>query len=738
MNRRLWLVLAALLLPLLGQANAGEVSSPAPEAALQAAAKRVETGDLPGATDALLVLDADALPTGLKRQVDLLLGILLVRQGRKEEAIPPLDRAATTYPLLADYALYHLAEAQRQAGRRDLAAEALHRLTDQYRDSVFLERAGRESSRDYLEAGDLRQAEEAATKYLAAFSTGPGRNEVRFALGEILLRSGRTDQAEEAFRRIWIELPGTMESQRAKDLLATIPSARPFTSDEQFQRAMTSYQSGRYALALQELAPFAAPGNPRESQARLLLGISAFNQRQYPQAVQWLESLKDAPGPDRTEALFWLGRSAGRAGDTAKSTEYLTLVADVAPQTRRAEEALYLLAQAAASEADLARSRAHLARLLQEYPKGAWMDEGLWLQGWLAYKQQDFPTALASWDRLLAESGSRWRVPALYWRGRALETMKRVSDAVQAYRTILDTAPDQFYYRLRARERLAGLSKKGLPKAAASPSLVTRAGGVSGIHSQKARALRRLGLTDEAAEEWSEQVRTRPDDRAGLADACDAFLDLERYDKAVWLGNRILRPLFIQENGQPPIQGFWQCVYPLGYVDVVQQNAKQRGLDSYLVLALIREESAFAPHAVSRAGARGLMQLMPQTADLVARENKLPAVAPNALDAPEVNIRLGAIHLADLLRDYNANLSLSLASYNAGKQAVQRWLQRFGFADEVEFIEDIPYAETRNYVKRILGNYERYTSLYGTPKAESRIPATGGLSGVEKKPKSAR
>jgi soluble lytic murein transglycosylase len=79
-----------------------------------------------------------------------------------------------------------------------------------------------------------------------------------------------------------------------------------------------------------------------------------------------------------------------------------------------------------------------------------------------------------------------------------------------------------------------------------------------------------------------------------------------------------------------------------------------------------------------------------------------------------------------------------LASYNAGKQAVQRWLQRFGFADEVEFIEDIPYAETRNYVKRILGNYERYTSLYGTPKAESRIPATGGLSGVEKKPKSAR
>jgi soluble lytic murein transglycosylase len=243
---------------------------------------------------------------------------------------------------------------------------------------------------------------------------------------------------------------------------------------------------------------------------------------------------------------------------------------------------------------------------------------------------------------------------------------------------------------------------------------------VSGLHAQKALALRGLGLTDEAVEEWSEQVRSRPADRTGLADACDAFLDLARYDKAIWMGGRVLRPLYVQGNGQLPIQGYWQCLYPLGYLDVVRQYAQQRGTDPYLVLALIREESAFAPRAVSPVGARGLMQLMPQTADLVARENKLPPVASAALDTPEANIRLGAIHLADLLRDNNGNLVLALASYNAGKQAVQRWLQRFGFADEIEFVEDIPYNETRNYVKRVLANYERYRSLYGASKAEKR------------------
>ena len=133
-----------------------------------------------------------------------------------------------------------------------------------------------------------------------------------------------------------------------------------------------------------------------------------------------------------------------------------------------------------------------------------------------------------------------------------------------------------------------------------------------------------------------------------------------------WSG---LRPLYVQKNGQLPIQGFWQCLYPLGYLDLVRQYAQQRGKDPYLLLALIREESAFAPRAVANAGARGLMQLLPQTADLVAGENKLPPVAPAALDMPETNIRLGAIHLADLLRDNNGNLVFALASDNAGKQA---------------------------------------------------------------------
>ena len=721
MRRQIILVVLAILLG--GSADAGEVTALSADAPFQAAVKQAEAGNPAGAIIALLALDGTPVAAGLQPQIDLLLGVLLARQGRHEEAVGRLEGAAASYPLLADYALFRLAETQRQLGRRELAADALRRLVGHHPHSLFLEQASRELAREYLEAGDTIHAEEAATKYLAAFSNGAGRAEVRLTLGEIFLRSGRPDQAEDALRRIWIELPGTPQSQRAKDLLSSLPAPRPFTPDEQFQRATTLYQLGRHAQALQELAPFAAAGSPREGQARLMLGISAFNLRQYAQAAQWLEPLKGAAESQRSEALFWLGRSAGRAGDAARFAEYLTLVADATPPTRRSEEALYLLAQVAADDADLARSRTYLTRLLQEYPKGTWTDVALWLQGWLAYKQREFPAAVAFWGRLLAEEpGSRWRVPALYWRGRAFEALKRTAEATQAYRTLLDTAPDQPYYRLRAGERLTFLKVKAAPTPAPAASRPVRPSAASGLHAQKARALQGLGLADEAVEEWSEQVRGRPEERAGLAEACDVFLDLGRYDKAVWVGGRVLRPLFAQESGKTPIPGFWQCVYPPGYLDLVRAYAAQRGLDPYLVLGLIREESAFAPRAISRTGARGLMQLMPQTADLTARENKLPPAAPAALETPEVNIRIGVNHLADLYREFGGNLSLTLASYNAGKQPVQRWVQRFGVADEAEFVEDIPYSETRGYVKRVLGSYERYRSLYGTQPTESREP----------------
>ncbi|MFB3816652.1 MAG: transglycosylase SLT domain-containing protein [Candidatus Methylomirabilales bacterium] len=699
----------ALLLGLWLAVPAGRAveAAPPPAEELAAAARETQLGNIGTAAELLLALEAQA--GALDEPHALLLGILLRWLDRGAEAIPRLQAAARD-PLLGDYALHHLAAAARDQGDRAGAAEALQRLLDLHPRSLHAERAAREVPREWLEAGDLARAEAAAGRYLGRYKNGPGVASVWVTFGEVLLRSGRAEQAEQVFRRVWIELPGAPDAERALAHLTAL-GARPFTADERFLRASTAYRLGRYGQAVAELAPFAVAGDPYEGRARLALGVSAFNLRLYEQAIRWLLPLRDTPGPDRAEVLFWLGRSFGRAGDMPRFTETLTLLADTLPGSRRAEEALCLLAQAAADEGQASEGRRYAARLLKEYPRTVWKDTALWLEGWLAFKQQDTQAALAALARLISEEpASRLRVPALYWRGRLLEATGKPRQAADAYGDALQAAQDQPYYRMRATARLARLGKK---VSRALPTAVARAAKTSGerLHAEKARALAALGLAEEAAEEYREQTSSVPEDRAMLSEACRAFLGLERYDRAVWLGKRLLVPLFAQDKGKLPVPEFWRCLYPLGHWPEVVQAGRLQGLDPLLVTALIREESTFVPRAVSRAGARGLMQVMPHTADRLAREERLPHGA-GALDLPEANIQFGTLHLAELLKAHGGNLALVLASYNAGKHHVERWLARFGFADEEAFVEDIPYSETRNYVKRVLGTYLRYQEIY--------------------------
>ncbi len=700
-------------------AQAGEPPSASPEADLSAAAHQVEAGDLKGATDLLRNLQTKNLSANLQPRADLLLGILLTRQNQQEEAIAYLERAAVSDPLLEDYALYVLAQAEQSTGRFGTAAAVLARLAERHPESLYLERARRDLPKDWLQAEEFSRAEETALQYLASYPQGTGRAQVWVTLGEAHLRLGKADRAEEILRRVWIEFPGGPESQRAQDLLATITDARPFTPEEKFQRAMTLYRLGRYGQALQEFQPLAAPGSPHQTEAQLSLGLSAYNLRRFNQAIQWLQPLRDSAGSERAEAMFWLGRSFGRSGDYPHFVEQMSSLLEVAPKSRWAEEGLYLLGRAAADQGQAAQARAYLARFLQEYPKSNWADDALWLQGWLAYKAHEPKAALAAWDRLLAEEpGSSFRPAAMYWRGRAMEALRRRSEAVQAYRTLLASVLDSPYYRSRAEVRLRDLKHPEHQVERLAPAPAGQGGSADRIHAEKGQALRGLGLRDEAAAEYTEQVRAHPESRADLAEACRVFLDLQRYDKAVWLGNRLLRPLYIQESGRLPVREYWQCLYPLAQWPLVSQEAKAQSLDPYLVTALMREESAFAPQAVSSAGARGLMQLMPETANQVAKKYGVARDPSAPLETPEVNIRLGTLHLAEVLRDNGGNLSLALASYNAGRQQVRSWIDRFGIADVEQFTEDIPYNETRNYVKRVLGSYERYTSLYGQKKAE--------------------
>jgi pentatricopeptide repeat protein len=155
-----------------------------------------------------------------------------------------------------------------------------------------------------------------------------------------------------------------------------------------------------------------------------------------------------------------------------------------------------------------------------------------------------------------------------------------------------------------------------------------------------------------------------------------------------------------------------QVVLPLKYTDLIEQYCEKYKLDSALVLALVREESFFRPDAVSPAKACGLMQLLLETARQVAYAHDMKVFRTDLFD-PETNIRLGSEYLKNLLDKYNGKLPLALAAYNAGWERVDEWMNRVGSVKDDEFIEMIPFSETRNYVKNILRNYFYYRFYYG-------------------------
>ena len=632
-NRHVASVIRRLLLPillvlLLGRADAGEIAALVPEAALQTAAKLAEAGDLSGAAAILLGLDADTLPAGLQRQADFLLGILLTHQGRCVEVHPPPGAGSGNVPAVGGLCPVSSGRGGAEVGAARSRRRSPAPPTDQQRESVFIERASRELPRELMETGKSdaggRCGRQVSGRLFRRGRTGRG---APYAWGDPPPfrpdRSGRGRVPPDLDRAA--RHPG---KSTGKGPPGNHPDRPAVSSEEQLQRAVTLYQLGRYPLALQELAPFAVPGSPHEPQTRLLMGIGAFNQRQYAQAVATAGASQGFawPGPHRGSLLARPQRRSSR-----RSRE-VGRVPDAGGGYRPADAAGRGGALSPGSSGRrrrgpgprAARTSVGCSRNIRRAP-GPTSLSGFRAGSHINGRTFPRPGVVGS-ARRSGYAQVAWR--PCYWRGlraggheAAVRGRPGVSDAPgdRAGPTLLPPP---------RRGAAGNLDQEDRQKTAAAPLRSVRTAAVSGLHAQKARALRDLGLADEAVEEWSEQVRSRPADRAGLADACDVFLDLTRYDKAVWMGGR--GPAAAARSGgrqgpHPGVLAVHVSSRPPRSGATVRQP---RGTDPYLALALIREESGFAPHAVSSAGARGLMQLMPQTADLIARENRLPPVPP--------------------------------------------------------------------------------------------------------------
>jgi soluble lytic murein transglycosylase len=351
--------------------------------------------------------------------------------------------------------------------------------------------------------------------------------------------------------------------------------------------------------------------------------------------------------------------------------------------------------------------------MYRRFPTGTYGGRAAWRSGWWAYRHGRFADAAQTFEGAAAAlRRADYRPAWLYWAARARARQGDEAGAAAGYRAAMRDYRNSYYGRQAARdlERLRPVVRTGAP---APPGrgladLVTP--GAPPANAELIRALLSAGLYDDAIGEL--RVVQRDAGTSPLVEASIAYALNRRGDlRPAITAMRRAYPQFMAEGGEALPTEILGVIFPLAYWDQLSAHAKAKGLDPFLVAALVAQESTFDAAIRSAANAWGLMQIVPDTGRRYALRLGVRPFSTARLTDPETNIRIGTAYFADLVAQFGA-VAPALAAYNAGENRVEDWLDERPGIDPDEFVDDIPFPETQNYVKRILGTAEDYRLLY--------------------------
>ena len=681
---------------------------PFPSDTLTAAGARIKALDHTSA----LKLAVTAPSSGIR---DFIAGTAAFKSQKWEDAARYLASAVTGFELLADYALLWQGESLRNLGRLDEALAALQSLLKLYPESP-LRRQALLAVADTLYAQANHKA--ALAGYLKFIETYPtGNDALNAQLKAALCRDALGDQvsAVKQLRTLWVTNPNSPVSAKADEELKRLVSAGAklpsFTADELFRRASTLLDLKKYPQAVNAFREIPRDSQGREFLARLDMktGQSLYRARRYREAEQHFSRLTgtDAPQATVAEATYWLARVMDKTDRKEEAVALFSRVVERWPKAEQSDDALLESAYIRKSQKRWADVRSLLKRILSDYPETPLKSQAWWDAGWSAWQAGDWRDA-ADYFKKLADADSG-RDRALYWLARALASGGDSSGAETAYSMMLREYPLSFY-SIAAWQTESG-SSFAPPKI--SGNIIDSLPLPS--NHERIRALIACGLLNEARQELR-QNKLRGADQAKFSGIARLFLEMDDFNGAFALAKK--EPVSLKEKEKRIMLALQ---YPFAFRETVSRQAAKNTLPEALVNAVIRAESSFSPSAISPAGAVGLMQLLPSTAAQVAGKAN-GAIGIDMLTQPETNITYGVRHLKDLLREQNGDLIAVIASYNAGSSAVSRWRRDFGTLPLIEFIEQIPYGETREYVKHVIASTAIYAHLYSLPLEGISLP----------------
>ncbi|HEV8617515.1 MAG TPA: CDP-alcohol phosphatidyltransferase family protein, partial [Methylomirabilota bacterium] len=530
---------------------------------------------------------------------------------------------------IGDYLGLLVADALVRRGQLAAARARVAAVTEHYPDSRLAPGALITGAALASAAGDETAAQALLKRALEKYPDAPEVPEALYLLGQTLEARVQAATAAEVYRELMVLAPATGYADGAADRLAALATAGTPTPalslGQRMDRAERLLRSGVPKTAADEAERVASEARDPGVVLRALKVVAdgAARLRRYDAAARAFGlAVARAPAEQKPPLMLQQARMLVRAGQPDKALGLFTSVA-AAGSEADASEALYEQARALD---DLGRARdagAIYRKLATRYPNREVAGAALWRLGWLAYLGGDARGAASEWGRLTQSGrGRTYRGAALYWRGRAIEQSAGADAARPSYRAVVAEAP-RSYYGVLASQRLGGAMPASAESPAASVRLPADPHDAVADDPGFARValLRRVGLVEDAWQELEVVVQNSVGDTPRLYGLSSAYAKAERYHMAL----RIVRRHFggLAASGDPALpRAFWEILYPFGWRDDLAEAATRAGLDTFLVAAVVREESSYYPRAVSRTGARGLMQLMPGTARPMARASR--------------------------------------------------------------------------------------------------------------------
>jgi len=644
----------------------------------------------------------------------LALGHAYLEDKRYTEAAASLIRAREASDVLADYADFLAARADHEGGNDAAAESLLHGFTTRHPESIFAVEAPQ------LEAGVLLRMKDVsgAQRVLVAAASGPAADRADFELvwGQVDLALGQTDAANRCFKQVLLEHPLSSEAETARAQLAATGAEATLTSAQLRSLGDAYYKAGRYSLAEEEYSALARQTDfSQQERDSFVVAAAASKLKLRHLSAAEASALPDTPDENGARRAYLLMELARDRDDDAEQQRIVGEMEQRFPHSQWLAEALFSSGNMYLLSRDYPRAIQYYSYLADHFPQDKNAAAAHWRAGWLSYRQGLYTDAARLFDEQIRLYPSATEtVSALYWRGRLYETVDHKPGAAAAnYRAIV-RAYQHFFYAQMARQRLAALGSLE-PIADAqldnfrSPEVppLDDSFPVDSEHLAKARLLANAGLNEYIPRE----IAADPDSGSwsALAEAQIYASDGDTFHALRALKRALPYAATASIKSIPLV--YWRILFPEPYWDTIKAESAKNGLDPYLVASLIRQESEFNPSVISYANAWGLMQLLPSVGRAMARQEGMTHFATYQLLDPETNIRLGTRYLKQMLDRFGGVQEYALAAYNAGDNRVADWEAAGPYHGMDEFVESIPFTQTREYVEAILRNIETYKDI---------------------------